>query len=65
MEHVHTIVVHIEIRGDLVWVQADNTDYDVAETLVRLGIPRDKIVLGFQAPSIRKYTGFALGESHS
>jgi XisI protein len=62
MEHIHAIIVQIDLRDDLVWIQADNTDYDVAEALVRLGIPSDKIVLGFQAPTLRKYTGFAIGE---
>ncbi len=62
MERIHFIVVQIDIRGDFVWIEADNTDYDVAGALVKLGVPRDKIVLGFQAPSIRKHTGFAMGE---
>lgn len=62
MKRMHGIVVQIDLHGDLVWIEADNTDYDVAETLVRLGVPRDKIVLGFQPPSLRKHTGFATGE---
>lgn len=61
-ERVHAIVVQIDLRGDLVWIEADNTDYDVAKALVELGVPRDKIVLGFQPPSLRKHTGFATGE---
>jgi hypothetical protein len=62
MKRLHGIVVPIDLRGDLVWIEADNTDYDVAENLVKLGVPREKIVLGFQPPSIRKHTGFATGD---
>jgi hypothetical protein len=62
MEYVHTVVVHIEIRDNVVWIHADNTDYDIAEALVSLGVSRNQIVLGFQAPSVRKHTGFATGE---
>jgi XisI protein len=62
MKRVHGIIVQIDVRGDLVWIEADNTDYDVAEALIKLGVPRDKIVLGFQPPSLRKHTGFATGE---
>jgi hypothetical protein len=54
--------VQIDIRSDFVWIEADNTDYDIAARLVELGVPKDKIVLGFQAPSVRKHTGFATGE---
>ncbi len=64
-ERVHAIVIHIDLRGDVVWVQADNTDYDVAGSLVKLGVPREKIVLGFQPPSLRQHTGFATGEEVS
>jgi hypothetical protein len=31
--------------------------------LVRFGIPKDKIVLGFQAPFKRKFTEFATGDT--
>ncbi len=56
------IVVHIDVKDDLIWLQKDNTDYGVAEALVNAGIPKDKIVLGFHAPHKRPYTGFATGE---
>jgi XisI protein len=60
--YTHGIVVQIDLRGEMVWVVADNTDYDVAGALVRLGIPKDKIVLGFHPPQWRQHTGFASGE---
>jgi XisI protein len=59
MTRQYDVYVHIDILDDLVWVQRDRTDYGVVDELVRLGIPKDKIVLGFQAPYKRKYSGFA------
>jgi hypothetical protein len=55
-------VVMIELINDLVWVQADNTDYNVAGDLVDRGIPVGQIVLGFQLPQERRLSGFAIGE---
>jgi hypothetical protein len=61
-KRTYGILVQIDVKGDLIWVQEDNTDYRVADALVEAGIPKDKIVLGFHAPYKRQYTGFATGE---
>ena len=55
-------VALLEVQNGLVWLQADNTDYGIAEELMRQGIPRERIVLGFQPPKWRVGTGFATGE---
>ncbi|MEZ4662858.1 MAG: XisI protein [Caldilineaceae bacterium] len=57
---VYGCVIHIDIKGDKVWVQQNLTDQKIAEDLVALGIPKEQIVLGFQPPYMRKYTEFAL-----
>jgi hypothetical protein len=57
----YDIYVHIEIRDGQIWVQRDNTDYGVVDELVRLGVPKSQIVLGFHPPYKRPYTGFAVG----
>lgn len=56
---VHHVAVHVEVRGDRVWLQCDNTDLVVAEDLVAAGIPKSSIVLGFRAPELRPHTGYA------
>jgi len=56
---IHGSVLHIDIRNGKVWIQHDGTEEGVADRLVAAGIPRDKIVLAFKAPSIRPHTGFA------
>ena len=53
--------VHVELRGDKVWLQCDNTDLVVAEDLVAAGIPKGSIVLGFREPEVRQYTEYAVG----
>jgi len=58
---VHHVAVHIELRGDKVWLQCDNTDLVVAEDLVAAGIPKGSIVLGFREPEVRQYTEYGLG----
>lgn len=58
-ERIHHVVIHIDIVDDKVWLQHDATDLVVAEDLVRAGIPRESIVLGFRPPHLRKYTDYA------
>ena len=57
-----TVLVHVDIQKDLIWIQVDNTEPGVVEALLELGIAKEEIVLGFQAPFKRPYTGFATGE---
>ncbi len=56
---IHACLIHLDLRGEKIWVQRDGTEYGVANELVDQGVPREDIVLGFQAPYKRKYTDFA------
>ncbi len=56
---IHGCVLHIDIKGDKVWIQHDGLEGGVAEELVEAGIPREHIVLGFQPPQVRPYTQYA------
>jgi hypothetical protein len=58
---VHGCVVHLDIRDGKIWVQHDGTSRPVAEELLRAGIPREDIVLGFHPAEVRRHTSFALG----
>lgn len=58
---VHSPVIHIEIIGDKVWIEANNTDQSIAEELINCGIPRDLIVLGMQPAELRPLTKYAVG----
>ena len=57
---VYGTVAHIDLVGDKIWVQKDGTEEGLAHQLVQAGIPKDKIVLGYRIPEIRKHTGYAV-----
>lgn len=54
-------VLHLDIKGDKVWIQHDGTEIGIADELVKLGVPKEDIVLAFHEPLVRQYTGFAVG----
>ena len=56
-------VALLEIQNDLIWLQADNTDYGIVEQLLNRGISSNQIVLGFHPPKWRVQPGFATGEN--
>lgn len=55
----HQTNVHIDIINQKVWVQQNNTEFDIVAELMEKGIPMKDIVLGFIEPSLRAQTGFA------
>ena len=59
-KRVHGCIVHLEIIDDKIWIHRDGTEYGIANELVNVGIPKDKIVLGFHPVDIRQYTDFAV-----
>ncbi|MDY6783394.1 MAG: XisI protein [Cyanobacteriota bacterium] len=54
-------VLHLDIKDGKIWVQHDGTEIGMADELAKLGIPKEDIVLAFQEPLVRPYTGFAVG----
>lgn len=46
-KRIHGCVIHIDLKQDKVWLQHDNTDAEIANKLVKMGIPATQIVLGF------------------
>uniref|UniRef100_UPI004056E5B7 element excision factor XisI family protein n=1 Tax=Candidatus Electrothrix sp. TaxID=2170559 RepID=UPI004056E5B7 len=49
---IHFCLVHIDIVGDTVIIQANNTEDMIDEELIRLGIPQDRIRLGLLPPDL-------------
>ena len=60
-KRIHGSVIHVDIRGEKVWIQHDGTEQGIAGELVDAGIPKDHIVLAFHPPEKRKFTSFATG----
>jgi hypothetical protein len=58
---IHTVVFHLDIIDGKVWIQHDATDRPIATELVRAGIPKEDIVLGFQPADVRPHTGYGVG----
>ena len=59
VRRVHGCLVHVDIIGDKIWIQRDGTEDGVAAELLKAGVPKDHIVLGFRSPEMRKHTEFA------
>jgi XisI protein len=59
-QHLHGILIHVEIIDNKVWIQVDGTEDGIAQDLIQAVIPKEDIVLGFHEPSIRPHTGFAV-----
>ncbi|WP_416670255.1 XisI protein [Egbenema bharatensis] len=58
---VFSCLIHIDIKGDKIWIQHDGTESGVANELVELGVPKQSIVIGFHDPNARRLTEFAIG----
>lgn len=55
------MVLHIDVRDGMVWIEHNGTEDPIGTMLVEAGIPRERIVLGFKHPEVRPHTGFAVG----
>jgi len=57
---VYGCVFHIDIKNGKIWIQYNGTEWHIAEELVKFGVPKEDIVLGFHSPSRRKFTEYAV-----
>jgi hypothetical protein len=57
---IYGCVLHIDIKDNKIWIQHNGTEIDIADELVNRGIPKEQIVIGFQSPYKRQFTGFAV-----
>ena len=55
----YTRITYANVNGK-VWVQYDGTEDGITDELVKAGIPKTDIVLGFHEPEVRPYTGYAI-----
>jgi hypothetical protein len=58
---IHSGLVHIDIINDKLWIQRDDTEEGVTQDLLKAGIPKEQIVLGFHPAEVRPHTGYAAG----
>jgi len=57
---VYGCVLHLDIKQGKIWIEQNMTEMRVAQELVDLGVAKEDIVLGFQAPEMRQYTDYAV-----
>ena len=56
---VHGCLIHVDIIDGKIWIQRDGTEEGVATELVRAGVPKEQIVLGFWSEDVRQDSEFA------
>ena len=60
VKRVHDCIIHVEIINGKIWIQWDGIEDGMATELLAAGIPKEKIVLGWKSPQLRKLTEFAV-----
>jgi hypothetical protein len=53
-------IIHFDIIDNKIWIQHDGTEDGVADELLKLGIDKQQIVLGFKCLERRQITDFAI-----
>ncbi|HZT40728.1 MAG TPA: XisI protein [Chthonomonadaceae bacterium] len=59
-ERVFKPILYVCIKQEKIWIEEDWTEDGIAEELMRLGVPKEDIVLAFHHPKLRPYTDFAV-----
>jgi len=59
-ERIYGCSIHLDIKDGKIWIQINNTELDIGQTLVEMGVPKEDIVIGFQPAYIRKVSGYAI-----
>lgn len=57
---IHGCLVHLEVIKNKIWIHRDGLEDGIANDLVRAGIPKSEIVLGFHPLEVRHLTEFAV-----
>jgi hypothetical protein len=47
-------------KGEKLWVQRYGIKHGIARELLEAGVPKDRIVLAFRSPELRRSTDFAI-----
>lgn len=56
---IHFCLFHFDIKDGKIWIQQNETEELIGDELVKRGVKREEIVLGFQPEHVRPHTGFA------
>ncbi len=56
---VRNLRIYVRLIEGKFWIEHDLTEDGIATELLKAGVPKEDIVLAFQAPEMRPYTEFA------
>jgi hypothetical protein len=59
-KRVHGCLIHVDIINGKLWIQRDGTEQGITADLVKAGIAKDHIVLGFHPADVRQHTEYAV-----
>ncbi len=57
---VYSPILHFDIKDEKIWIQQNWTDVMVDDELVKMGVDKNDIVLGFLPVYAREYSGLAV-----
>ena len=60
LNRIYQSIIHFDIKDGKIWLQQNLTEWNPAEELVAMGIPREDIVLGLHPPYKRPYTDYGV-----
>lgn len=57
----HHVVLHLDIKPDgKIWLQVNNSDWNIVDELLENEVPKSEIVLGSLHPDMRVHSGYAV-----
>lgn len=59
-KRVYGVLIHIDLKGEKIWIQYDGTEIGVANELTESGIPVTDIVLAYHSTFMRQHGAFAV-----
>lgn len=55
-EYVYGTFIHIDIKDDKIWIQRNNTEINLTQSLLEKGVKKEDIVLGLHSPFMRQFS---------
>jgi mRNA-degrading endonuclease HigB of HigAB toxin-antitoxin module len=59
-QNLYSIIAHIAIFDEKIWIYRNNTEYDFEEELTQQGVSKEDIVFGEISPSQRQELGYSV-----
>ena len=57
---IYGCILHLDIKNDKIWIQNNGTQIEIGEELVKYGVPKSDIVIGFHPPFKRQFTEYSV-----